>query len=174
MHLTIDELLAYTDEERTKWEEWFVLHGNEPLKFSLPMDVHPNVGALILHCLWAELFYAHWLSGDTLTEERMMKMNEGLAADRADSIFSFSHSAGKAMRDAISGFTEADWDRIFDVEMRGFRLEGPARKLIGHILVHEIRHWAQIAIVVRQHDLAPPGEHDLVFSKSFGRMLKKV
>jgi uncharacterized damage-inducible protein DinB len=40
--------------------------------------------------------------------------------------------------------------------------------LIAHSLVHEIRHWAQIAVTVRQHELAPPGEHDLVFSKSFG------
>jgi uncharacterized damage-inducible protein DinB len=76
--------------------------------------------------------------------------------------------------EAIGTFTEEDWNRIFDVEMRGVRLEGPGRKLIGHILVHEIRHWAQIAVVVRQHDLAPPGEHDLVFSKSFGPLVHKV
>ena len=58
--------------------------------------------------------------------------------------------------------------------MRGFRLEGPARKLNAHILVHEIRHWAQIAVTMRQHELAPPGEHDLVLSKSFGPLVKKI
>jgi uncharacterized damage-inducible protein DinB len=174
MHLTIDELLAYTDEERAKWEDWFTSHGNEPLKFALPMDVHPTVGALILHCFWAELFYAHWMSGDMLTEDRMIKMNEALSVEQAESVFAFGHSARNAMREAIGAFTEEDWNRIFDVEMRGVRLEGPARKLIGHILVHEIRHWAQIAVVVRQHDVAPPGEHDLVFSKSFGPLIHKV
>jgi LPS sulfotransferase NodH len=64
MHLTIDELLAYTDEERAKWEAWFQAQGDEPLKLAVPMDVHPTVGALILHCFWAELFYAHWMLDD--------------------------------------------------------------------------------------------------------------
>ena len=174
MNLTIDELLAYTDEERGKWEDWFTTQGNEPLKFALPMDVHPTIGALILHCFWAETFYAHWMGGDMLTEDQMMRMNEVLSAEKADSVFGFGHSGRKAMRETTGAFVDEDWNRTFDVEMRGVRLEGPARKLIGHILVHEIRHWAQIAIVVRQHDLAPPGEHDLVFSKSFGPLVKKV
>lgn len=56
MHLTINELLSYTDEKRRKWEDWFTSHGNDPLELPVPMDVHPNIGALILHCFWAELF----------------------------------------------------------------------------------------------------------------------
>ena len=174
MHLTIDELLAYTDEERKKWEDWFAAHGNDPLKFATPMDVHPSIGALILHCFWAELFYAHWMRGDILTPERMKAMSESLAADQADKLFAFGHSARREMRASTSAFTEEDWEKTHEVEGRGYHLEGPARKLISHILVHEIRHAAQIAILVRQHDLAPPGEHDLLFSKSFGRLVRKV
>ena len=78
------------------------------------------------------------------------------------------------MREAPGGFTEDDWEKTHSVELGGFRLEGTARKLIGHIIVHEIRHWAQIAVTMRQHELAPPGEHDLVFSKSFGPLLTKI
>lgn len=37
MHLTIDELLDYTDEERAKWEDWFAAHGNDP-------QIHPADG----------------------------------------------------------------------------------------------------------------------------------
>jgi len=174
MHLTIDELLDYTDEERAKWEGWFATQGNESLKFPLPMDVHPNIGALILHCFWAELFYAHWMQGEVLTPDRMKTINDSLSPDQADQVFGFGRHARKTMREAIAEFTEEDWEKSHDVEMRGFRLEGPARKLIGHILVHEIRHWAQIAVTVRGHQLAPPGEHDLVFSASFGPLLKKI
>jgi uncharacterized damage-inducible protein DinB len=58
------------------------------------------------------------------------------------------------------------------VEGRGLHA-GSARKLIAHILV-QIRHWAQVAVTIRQHGLAPPGEHDLLFSKSFGPLVKKV
>lgn len=174
MHLTIDEMLAYTDEERAKWERWFSDHGSDALKIALPLDVHPTIGALILHCFWAELFYALWMRGEMLTEERVMRENEALEAGGADSIFAFGRSARKAMREFTTAATEGDWARTHEVEGRGLRIEGPARKLIAHILIHEIRHFAQIALAVRQNGLAPPGDHDLLFSESFGSLVKRV
>jgi uncharacterized damage-inducible protein DinB len=39
-----------------------------------------------------------------------------------------------------------------------------ARKLLFHILLHEMRHFAQIALAVRLAGFEPPGDHDLVFS----------
>ena len=174
MHLTIDELLAYTDEERAKWEAWFQAHGNEPLKLAVPMDVHPAVSALILHCFWAELFYAHWMRDDILTEKQMKELSETYDADKAEQVFAFGHSARKALREATRAYTEQDWEKKHMVEGWGMHLEGPARKLIAHILVHEIRHWAQVAVTIRQHGLAPPGEHDLLFSKSFGPLVRKL
>jgi uncharacterized damage-inducible protein DinB len=44
------------------------------------------------------------------------------------------------------------------------RLAMTARKLLFHVLIHEIRHWAQITLAVRLAGFEPPGEHDLVFS----------
>jgi uncharacterized damage-inducible protein DinB len=32
--------------------------------------------------------------------------------------------------------------------------------------LHEVRHWAQIAAVVRIAGFTPPGDHDLFYSKS--------
>lgn len=174
MNLTIDELLAYTDEERSKWERWFASHGNDALKIALPMDVHPTVGALIIHCFWAELFYALWMRGEILTEERIKRENESLAPDDADKIFRFGTATRKAMREFSNNATESDWERNHDFEARGFRLEGSARKLVAHILIHEIRHFAQVAIAVRQSGQAPPGDHDLCFSESFGPLARRV
>jgi LPS sulfotransferase NodH len=48
MHLTIDELLDYTDEERAKWEDWFAAHGNDPLNFTLPSRVLVDSGHWLL------------------------------------------------------------------------------------------------------------------------------
>lgn len=174
MHLTIDELLSYTDEERCKWEQWFGAQGDDPLKLPVPMDAHQNIGTLILHCFWAERFYAHWMKGDILTQERIKETMESFSSDQADQIFAFGQSGRKVLRDATGLFSEADWEKPYDLEMQGLRFEGSARKLIAHILVHEIRHWAQVAVTVRQHNLAPPGEHDLLFSKSFGPLVRKV
>jgi uncharacterized damage-inducible protein DinB len=38
------------------------------------------------------------------------------------------------------------------------------RKLATHILLHEVRHFAQIAYAVRVAGLEPPGEHDYFFA----------
>ena len=38
------------------------------------------------------------------------------------------------------------------------------RKLLFHIQLHEVRHWAQVALAVRAAGYAPPGEHDLFHS----------
>ena len=54
--------------------------------------------------------------------------------------------------------------RQFDVAGQQYSLS--ARKLLGHILMHEIRHWAQIALAVRLAGLEPPGEHDLLYSRA--------
>ncbi len=94
----------------------------------------------MLHCFWAELFYAHWIRGDIVTPDQMKKQSESLAPDQADQVFAFGYSARKAMREATSTMADEDWEKPHDAEMRGFRLEGPARKLIAQILVHEIRH----------------------------------
>ena len=40
------------------------------------------------------------------------------------------------------------------------------RKLLLHIGLHETRHWAQIALGVRQAGLDPPGNHDLFYSRA--------
>ena len=55
-------------------------------------------------------------------------------------------------------------DEIRSFEMGEQRLAMTARKLLFHVLIHEIRHWAQITLAVRLAGFEPPGEHDLIFS----------
>jgi uncharacterized damage-inducible protein DinB len=175
MHLTIDELLNYTDEERAKWREWFSAQGHDPLKIALANETHPTIGALILHCFWAELWYAYWMRGEVLTRDsEFVKQNKDRPTDQAEAIFGFGQTARQAMRAFTDGADQEAWDRIHEVEALGFHLRGSARKLVAHILIHEIRHWAQVAALVRQQNLVPPGDHDLLFSASFGPLVKRV
>jgi uncharacterized damage-inducible protein DinB len=37
------------------------------------------------------------------------------------------------------------------------------RKLATHVVLHEVRHLAQIALAARAAGVAPPGDHDLFF-----------
>jgi uncharacterized damage-inducible protein DinB len=59
---------------------------------------------------------------------------------------------------------QADVVRTFNVRDRDWPMT--PRKLLFHILMHETRHWAQIALAVRLAGFEPPGDHDLFFSSA--------
>ena len=48
MHLSVEELLYYTDEERTRWEKWFREYGEDLLRMPISGDRDTTIGALIL------------------------------------------------------------------------------------------------------------------------------
>ena len=58
----------------------------------------------------------------------------------------------------------ADEPRTFTVQTGDFVLT--PRKLLFHCLLHETRHWAQIALALRLAGIEPPGDHDLFFSRA--------
>jgi uncharacterized damage-inducible protein DinB len=157
MRLSIEELIAYTDEERAKWEEWFAAHGDEPLKIRPSGDAHASVGALILHIFGPEMQYLQFLRDEDLTDYT----NEPTSP--AAELFAFGRRTRSLMRAWSRDAKEENWERLYEPQ-DGVRVS--ARKITAHILTHEIRHWAQIAMLMRQNNLAPPGNHDLLFSKA--------
>ena len=165
MHLTVDEFIEYTDDERTKWEHWFITHNNEPLNIPLAGDICPTIGSLIIHIFRAEAWYAHLLRDEPLTEEsQLVKIRNNLAADRADEIFGFGRLTREVMRAFIREAQSKDWARVYEVEALDCQVRSSARKIVMHTLMHEVRHWAQMAALIRQRGFAPPGYHDLIFS----------
>ena len=160
MYLSIEELITYTDEERTKWEKWFALQGDEPLQVPLAGDKQTTVGMLILHIFGPELRYVERLRGQPVTEYR------DEPTDRADGIFKFGRHSRAALRELVQTAQPADWARVLEFNVGQYQLGASARKIILHVLIHEIRHWAQIARIMREHDLPPPGGHDLLLSNA--------
>lgn len=157
MRLSVEELIGYTDEERAKWEAWFASRGDAAL--ALPMragEAHASVGAFVLHIFGPELQYVEFLrGGNELTDYT------NVPADRAAELFDFGRRGRALLRAFVAGAGPDEWSRVVEP-----REDFPvtARKIVAHVLMHEIRHWAQVALAVRQHGLAPPGDHDLLFS----------
>jgi uncharacterized damage-inducible protein DinB len=46
-------------------------------------------------------------------------------------------------------------------------LKATPRKIVVHVLLHEIRHWAQIATLLRLTGVTD-GFHDILFSPAMG------
>jgi uncharacterized damage-inducible protein DinB len=146
MHLTFAELLRYTQEERDKWRGYFVAHPDSMEVELQPAGRYPTVGSLIDHIFLVERRHLQRLTDAPLDSET------GLSGRFASPLFDYGASVRR------------------ELEQFAFDLDGDfvltPRKLLFHCLLHETRHWAQIAFALRRAGLEPPGNHDLFYSKA--------
>jgi uncharacterized damage-inducible protein DinB len=160
LHLEYDELLRYSNSEREKWRSWLA---QNPAAMDVPVQPsgrHPTVGKLIDHIFLVERRHLQRLTGDPIAE------STGLTGNNAPPLFDYGASVRRELEQYTSALDEDVADDPQPVVLRDRTLSISPRKLLFSILVHEIRHWAQIALAVRQAGLEPPGEHDLIYSRA--------
>ena len=161
MELSFAEFERYTQEERERWRDWFVSRPE-----AMEIEVQPGqrfstIGALIDHIFLVERRHLQRLRGaepDTKT---------GLSGHHATPLFDYGASVRRELAQFVEELDDeaASQPRTFTVQSGEFVLT--PRKLLFHCLLHETRHWAQIALAVRRAGLEPPGRHDLFYSKAF-------
>ena len=160
MNISFTELLRYTQEERDKWRTWFLSHGDAMDIEMQPGGRYPTVGSLIDHIFLVERRHLQRLTSMPLDTQT------GLSGRHAPPLFDYGASVRRELEQFVSQLDEyvADEPRTFTVLNGDFVLT--PRKLLFHCLLHEIRHWAQVALALRRAGLEPPGNHDLFYSKA--------
>ena len=157
--LTFDELLRYTNLERDKWRTWFAQHPGAIDAPVQPGDRFGTVGKLVDHIFLVERRHLQRLESQPVVEQT------GLTGNNAGPLFDYGASVRRELEQyAADSSDDPEEPRTF--EIRGAPIRMSARKLLFHILLHETRHWAQIALAVRLAGFEPPGDHDLLFSKA--------
>lgn len=161
MDLGFGELLRYTQEERDKWRAWFAAHPDAVEIEVQPGGRYPTVGSLIDHIFLVERRHLQRLTGATLDAKT------GLSGRHAPPLFDYGASVRRELEQFTSTLEDeaAHEPRRITVQSGGEYSLTP-RKLLFHILLHETRHWAQIALAVRRAGLEPPGNHDLFYSRA--------
>ncbi|MGH9411398.1 MAG: DinB family protein [Vicinamibacterales bacterium] len=161
MELTFDELLRYSQEERDKWRAWFGIHPDALAIEVQPVGRHPTVGALIDHIVLVERRHLQRLTDAPLSS------NTGLSGRHAPPLFDYGASVRRELEQYVSDLDDniANEPTTFTMQSGGDVVLTP-RKLLFHILLHETRHWAQIALAIRRAGLEPPGNHDLLYSRA--------
>jgi uncharacterized damage-inducible protein DinB len=159
--ITLDELLAWSDEERAKWQPWLAANPRALDVVVQPGGRFPTVGALIDHIFLVEQRHTQRL------QNQPPPSDSGVAIGDVAALFSYGNRGRRLLREVAAALDPADAlsPREFVVPTRRFSVS--PRKLLFHIALHEVRHWAQIAAVVRAAGFAPPGDHDLIFSDAF-------
>ena len=158
VNISLQELLNYTASERDRGRAWFFRH---PAAIDAPVQPAgrlSTVGKLIDHIFLAEQRNLQRVTGATLTQAT------GLTGNNAAPLFDYGSSVRRELQQFASTLDDDVADDLRTFELREQQWRMTPRKVLFHILLHEIRHWAQIALAVRLAGYEPPGDHDLFFS----------
>ena len=160
MSLTIsfDELLRYTNGEREKWRAWFAARPGALDAAVQPGGRLPTVGKLIDHIFLVERRHLQRLT------EQPLAQSTGLTGNNAPPLFDYGSSVRRELEQFVAVLDSDLADEARPLEVRERQYLMTPRKLLFHMLIHEIRHWAQIALAVRLAGFEPPGDHDLFYS----------
>ena len=164
MLIDLNLLLEYTDWERQKWHESLRHQGDRILLTTTGANSDARfetVGDLVRHIFSAEKRYVERLSDQPLTD------TASLSTENIEALFKFGQESRKALREFIERLPAQQWDAPRDYVMANHPIRATPKKFIIHVLLHEIRHWAQIATLLRQNGLK--GDfHDFLFSPVLG------
>lgn len=155
--LALTELLIYSDHERGKWKAWVQA---DPARLGLPFQVgarFPTLWSMLEHIFLVERRHLARLEGGTPPD------STGVAAGDWMGLFDYADLVRADLRQYIAGLDDNEAASSFSFSIPNASFTMSRRKLAAHIVLHELRHWAQVAYAARVAGVEPPGEHDLLF-----------
>jgi len=157
--LTVAEVLQWNDVTAQRWKALLTAH---PQALELPCDVYgvTNVRGLLRHIFAVETRYAQRLVGESVTPY------EEIPDGSAELLFGL-HDAAIAKYRKLAADDSTDWNEKleFTTISMGTR-SAPRKTILFHALLHGIRHYAQLATLVRQYGIQPDWPMDFLFSGS--------
>jgi uncharacterized damage-inducible protein DinB len=156
--ISFEALLSYDEEETERWRQWF---SKRPHLLKVEASPTQLISDLIFHLFAAELRVAQRLLGEAMTPDR--ELNRA----RVDDLFDIGRSAREKLRNVLSSISEEDFNtpKKYPSPTLG-EFEASPAKLLTHALVHSIRHWGQVATILRSHGHRADWSHDVLFSKA--------
>lgn len=95
-----------------------------------------------------------------------------IPANSIEVLFQLGQQSRRELREFIEVITSEDWDAPREFTLMSNLLTATPKKIVTHILLHEIRHWAQIATVLRLQGLKDDF-HDFLFSSVMAGRLRR-
>jgi uncharacterized damage-inducible protein DinB len=157
--LSLRELLDYSTAERLRWRDWLATQPAEILELPAGTGRTATVRQLIHHIVVVERRYADRIRNEPVTTY------EDIPSESIEALFGAFADARRRLDEWVMNASDADLARQleFTTLSAGTRVAS-SRKIVVHALLHGIRHWAQIAMVVRQHGHPTDWFHDILMS----------
>jgi uncharacterized damage-inducible protein DinB len=151
-------LLADNELSAQKWQTWFA---STPAALDLPCDIYNSgsVRALLRHIFAVELRHSQRLLGKDVTAY------EAISTDSLASLFAVHAQAVDHLRTFLANASESSLQETLAIStLSAGTLHATRRKLVVHILLHSIRHWAQLATLLRAHGYSTDWAKDFLMS----------
>ncbi len=157
--LTATEILQWNDLTAQRWKALLVAN---PDALEFPCDVY-GVGivrGLLRHIIAVELRYSERLSGEPVTPY------EEVPIGSAEELFAL-HDLTVTRYGKLLAETSIDWEEKLEFTTISAGTRSATRKrILFHAFLHGIRHYAQLATLVRQHGIKPDWPMDFLFSEA--------
>jgi hypothetical protein len=144
--ITIDgnELQTWVDVVSQRWKGFIYAY---PQVLTLPCDIRETqtVALLLQHIVAVELRYAQRLAS---VEETPY---DAIPFDSAESIY-HTHDLAMSVLSGVADRADSFWEEWTQFATRSAgTIELPRRTVFVHLFMHSVRHYAQLATLVRQH-----------------------
>ena len=146
--LAAQEIIAWVDRTSLRWKEFFLSH---PAALAIPCNIRETKtsAGLMQHIVAVELRYAERLSALPETEYA------AIPCDSAETLQTVHERAMKLLS-ALDGCNQEWWEQEIRFSTRsGGQLQVSRRVVLFHLLLHSIRHYAQLATLVRRAGFDP-------------------
>lgn len=154
--LTAEELLAWNDTTAQRWRA--LLESNpEALNVSCDVRGSSNVADLLQHIVAVELRYAERLCGEAVTEYA------DVSKDSVAALYATHDRAMEKFRRLLK-HPAYPWEEEIDLKTRSEgTLLATRRAVFAHALLHSVRHYAQLATLLRHHGVVADWPMDFLF-----------
>jgi uncharacterized damage-inducible protein DinB len=157
--LTFRELLDYTRAETERWHEWLAAQPPGVLELPAGTGRTATVRGLVHHIIVVERRYTERLRGEPVSSY------SDVPSEPLDAMFATFTDTRARLEQWLQTASDADLARVLEFQtLSAGTLSASARKIVVHLLLHGVRHWAQLATTLRQQGRATDWPHDILMS----------
>ncbi len=158
--ITLAELLADNEASTAKWQAWFAVN---PTALDAPCDIYNSgsVRGFLRHIFAVELRHSQRLLGREVTAYEAMPLGS------LNDLFAIHTQAIGNLGEFLARSSDATLGEEITIQtISAGTLHASRRKLFVHVMLHSIRHWAQMATHLRTHGYATDWAKDFLFSEA--------
>jgi uncharacterized damage-inducible protein DinB len=156
--ISFEELLRYEEEQLEQWRSFF---RKRPHLLNLDASPNDTLGDILFHTFTVELRSAQRLLGEPMTPDSQLQRQS------IDDLFAIAANAHQKLRRFLATASPQSIEqlRTFPSATLG-EFTATSKKLLLHAIIHAVRHWAQVARILRENGQPTDFSHDVLFSKA--------